>query len=109
MSAVIATVDITVMARSIVVLKEKFVETIASVILVPYPATVSRANIALTENVLRIVPLVPIVSNALWAKPVAIVMTSLLANALSRALGNLVNTSTITRWANVVVLMEHVL
>ena len=65
MSAVIATVDITVMARSIVVLKEKFVETIASVILVPYPATVQRANIAVTENVLRIVPLVPIVSNAL--------------------------------------------
>ena len=50
---------------SIVVLKEKFVETIASVILVPYPATVRRANIAVTENVLRIVPLVPIVSNAL--------------------------------------------
>ena len=45
--------------------KEKFVETIASVILVPYPATVRRANIAVTENVLRIVPLVPIVSNAL--------------------------------------------
>ena len=65
MSAVIATVDITVMARSIVVLKEKFVETIASVILVPYPVTVRRANIAVTENVLRIVPLVPIVSNAL--------------------------------------------
>ena len=65
MSAVIATVDITVMARSIVVLKEKFVETIVSVILVPYPATVRRTNIAVTENVLRIVPLVPIVSNAL--------------------------------------------
>ena len=45
MSAVIATVDTTVMARSMVVLKEKFVETIASVILVPYPATVRRVNL----------------------------------------------------------------
>ena len=65
MSVVIATVDTTVMARSIVVLKKKFVETIASVILVPNPATVRMANIAVTENVLRIVPHVPIVTNAL--------------------------------------------
>ena len=64
-SAVIAIVDTTVMARSIVVLKEKFVEAIPSLILEPYPATVRRANIAVTENVLPIVLHVPIVSNAL--------------------------------------------
>ena len=70
------------MARSIVVLKESFVDTIASVTLAPYPATVRRANIAVTENVLRILLHVLIVSNALQAKPVAIVMRALLANAL---------------------------
>ena len=66
MSAVIATVDTTVMARSIVVVKEKFVATIAWVIHVPYPVTVRRVNIAVTQNVLRIVPHVPIVSNAFY-------------------------------------------